>query len=75
MVTGRAAQLMRLPDYGIRIGAPADLVLLDCVSADAAVGELAPPLWGMKAGRLSFTRTRPVLHRPEAQRGRNATVF
>jgi len=27
--------------------------------------ELAQPLWGMKAGRLTFTRPRPVLHRPE----------
>lgn len=66
MITGRAAKLMRLADYGIRVGALADLVLLDCASADAAVGELAPPLWGMKAGRLSFSRTRPILHRPGA---------
>jgi cytosine/adenosine deaminase-related metal-dependent hydrolase len=29
MITGSAAKLMRLNDYGIRIGAPADLVCID----------------------------------------------
>jgi cytosine deaminase len=66
MVTTRAARLMRVPDYGIHVGAPADLVLLDAQEAHAAVAELAQPLWGMKAGRLSFTRARPVLHAPGA---------
>ncbi len=63
MVTADAARLMRIPDYGVRVGAPADLVLLDAAGAAAAVAELAQPLWGMKAGRLTFTRARPVLHR------------
>jgi cytosine deaminase len=63
MVTTDAARLMRLDDYGLRVGATADLVLLDAMDAAAAVAELAQPLWGMKAGRLSFTRARPVLHR------------
>jgi cytosine deaminase len=64
MITHRAARLLRAADYGARVGAPADLVLLDVASPDAAVAELSAPLWGMKAGRLSFTRTRPVLHPP-----------
>jgi cytosine deaminase len=64
MVTCRAARLLGVADYGIHPGGPADLVLLDAASADAAVAELAAPLWGMKAGRLSFTRSRPLLHRP-----------
>ena len=66
MITTRAARLLRVADYGIHAGAPADLVLLDTAAADQAVAELAPPLWGMKAGRLSFTRPRPELHRPSA---------
>jgi len=64
MITHRAARMMRVSEYGVQVGAPADLVLLDAAEAGAAVAELSAPLWGMKAGRLSFTRTRPVLHRP-----------
>lgn len=65
MVTDRAARLMNLADYGIAVGNPADLVLFDAPSPAAAVAELAQPLWGMKAGRLSFTRARPQLFPPE----------
>ena len=65
MITADAARLMRLPDYGIRIGAPADLVLFDATNAADTVATLAQPLWGMKRGRISFTRPRPHLHRAE----------
>ena len=64
MVTTSAAKLMRVADYGVRVGAPADLVLFDAPGPAAAVARLAQPLWGMKAGRITFTRGRPVLHRP-----------
>ncbi|WP_158745479.1 amidohydrolase family protein [Acidisphaera sp. L21] len=64
MVTSEAARLMRLPDYGLRVGGVADLVLLDATTAEGAVAQLAQPLWGMKAGRMVFTRPRPTLHRP-----------
>ena len=64
MVTSDAARLMRVPEYGIRVGAAADMVLLDAADPASAVAELAQPLWGMKAGRMTFTRARPVLHRP-----------
>jgi cytosine deaminase len=64
MVTTRAATAMRLPDYGIAVGNPADLVALDAPDAASAVAELAQPLWGLKRGRRSFTRARPVLLPP-----------
>ncbi len=64
MVTTRAARLMRVADYGIGVGAPADLVLLDADTPADAVATIAQPLWGLKAGRLSFTRTRAALHPP-----------
>ncbi len=64
MVTTRAARLMRVADYGIAVGAPADLVLLDADTPADAVATIAQPLWGLKAGRLSFTRTRAALHPP-----------
>lgn len=64
MVTGAAARLMRLGEYGIAAGGPADLVALDAQEPAEAVAALAQPLWGAKRGRLSFTRPRPALHRP-----------
>ena len=64
MVTGEAARIMRLPDYGIHVGGPADLVLMDATDPAGCVAELSQPLWGMKAGRMTFTRPRPVLHPP-----------
>ncbi|THD52473.1 MAG: amidohydrolase [Bradyrhizobium sp.] len=63
MITGSAARLMRLGDYGIAVGGPADLVCLDAGNPTDAVAMLAQPLWGIKRGRASFTRPRPQLHR------------
>ncbi len=64
MITGAAARLMRLDDYGIRVGAPADLVCIDARNPAEAISTLAQPLWGIKRGRTSFTRARPQLHPP-----------
>src|SRR5579883_454447 len=67
MITGSAARLMRLSDYGTRVGGPADLVCLDAVGPTEAIATLAQPLWGFKRGRKSFTRPRVQLHRPERE--------
>src|SRR5260221_7374671 len=64
MVTTRSARLMRLDDYAIAPGSVADLTVLDAPDAATAVAELAPPLWGFKRGRPTFTRPLPELHRP-----------
>ncbi len=64
MVTARAARLMRRDDYGIAIGKPADLAIWDAATPAEAVATVARPLYGFKAGRRTFTRTRPVLHDP-----------
>jgi cytosine deaminase len=64
MVTSLPAKLMNVPDYGIRIGNPADIVVLDCADAASAIAELAPPILGFKRGRRSFSRSAPVLNRP-----------
>jgi cytosine deaminase len=68
MLTTRSARLMRRNGYGIAPGNAADLVVFDCTDARAAVAELVPPLFGLKDGRLTFTRPRTTL-RP--QRGGN----
>ena len=57
---------MNLDFYGIAIGHPADVVVLDCADPAAAVAELAQPVLGLKRGRPTFTRPLPVLHRPYA---------
>jgi cytosine/creatinine deaminase len=64
MITGSAARLMRLNDYGITVGGPADLACLDASNPTDAIATLAQPLWGIKRGRMSFTHPRPELHRP-----------
>ena len=67
MITCESARLMRKTDYGIAVGNPADLVLLDATDPADAVRTLAQPLWGMKAGRRTFSRGRAVLHPPVSQ--------
>jgi cytosine/creatinine deaminase len=64
MITAAAARLMRLEDYGIAVGGPADIVCLDASNPAEAIATLAQPLWGIKRGRASFTRSRPRLHPP-----------
>jgi cytosine deaminase len=64
MITGAAARLMRLGDYGIAVGGRADLVCLDASNPAEAIATLAQPLWGIKRGRASFTRPRPQIHPP-----------
>ena len=67
MVTNRPARLVRLPDYGIEVGNPADLVVLDCESRVAAVTELVSPIMGFKRGRRTFSRPPAVLNSPDGQ--------
>jgi cytosine/creatinine deaminase len=64
MVTTLAAKLINAADYGIAVGHPADLVVLDSRAAAMAVAELAQPLFGIKGGRRSFTRAAATLHHP-----------
>jgi cytosine deaminase len=64
MITTRSAKLMNLKDYGLAVGKPADLAVLDAESPEQAVAELAPVLWAFKRGRRTVTRAPAVLHRP-----------
>jgi cytosine/creatinine deaminase len=66
MVTLMPAKLMNLGDYGIAVGNPADIVVLDCADRVSAVAELAQPLLAMKRGRISFSRPTATLHWPGA---------
>jgi cytosine deaminase len=64
MVTALPAGLMNLVDYGIAIGNPADVVLLDCTDGAAAVAELVQPTLGIKRGRMSFSHPAAMIHYP-----------
>jgi cytosine/creatinine deaminase len=64
MVTSHPAKLMNLADYGIAVGNPADIVVLDCTDSASAVAELAQPLLAMKRGRMSFSRPRASINWP-----------
>ncbi len=64
MVTRQSAKLLRLQDYGIRVGGPADLVVFDCAGPWQAVAGLAPALFGMKRGRRTFERLAARLLHP-----------
>jgi cytosine deaminase len=66
MVTLMPAKLMNLGDFGIAVGNPADIVVLDCADRVSAVAELAQPLLAMKRGRMSFSRPATTLHWPGA---------
>jgi cytosine/creatinine deaminase len=64
MLTERSARLMNLDDYGIRIGNPADIVVLDANTPEQAVAEICAPLAVFKGGRRTVTRHRAELHPP-----------
>ncbi|PZW51115.1 cytosine deaminase [Humitalea rosea] len=63
MITAGSARLLR-QDYGLAVGAPADLVVVDAPDAVQALRVIAPVLAAFKHGRRTVTRQVPVLHRP-----------
>jgi cytosine deaminase len=64
MLTERSARLLNLTDYGIAVGNPADILVIDAATPEQAVAEIAAPLAAFKRGRQTVTRPRAVLHRP-----------
>ncbi|MCA1497910.1 MULTISPECIES: amidohydrolase family protein [unclassified Bradyrhizobium] len=61
LVTELPARLMNLADYGIEVGNPADLIVLDTRDSRLAIAELPDVLMGFKRGRQTFARPRPTL--------------
>jgi cytosine deaminase len=64
MLSEYSARLLRLDDYGLEIGKPADIVVIDATSAEQAIAEIRPPLAVWKRGRRTVTRRPPELHIP-----------
>lgn len=64
MISSRSARLMNLRDYGIKVGNPADVVILDARSRAEAVATVAPVLAVFKRGRQTVDRPRARLLPP-----------
>jgi cytosine deaminase len=65
LATDHGARALRLADYGLREGARADLVVLDCRTPAEAVAALPERLWVVKNGRVSVrNRVETELLRP-----------
>jgi cytosine deaminase len=64
MLTDRSARLLRLRDYGIAVGNPADIVVFDAATPEQAIAEVRGPLVAFKRGVRTVTRPAAELHRP-----------
>ncbi len=64
MLTERSARLLNLRNYGIVIGNPADIVVIDAGSPEQAVAEVRQPLAVFKRGRRTVKRDPAELVRP-----------
>jgi cytosine deaminase len=60
MVTEYPARILRLPDYGLHVGAQADLVLWDTERPEEIITALAPPRLVVKRGRITVEHERAV---------------
>jgi cytosine deaminase len=64
MLTRRSARLLNLGDYGLAVGNPADIAVIDAETAEQAVAQIRPPVAVYKRGRRTVTRHPPELIRP-----------
>ena len=63
MLTDRSAQLLNLRDYGIEVGFPADIVIIDAETPEQAIAEIAQPVAAFKRGRQTVVWRPPELLR------------
>ncbi len=67
MLTERSARLLNLGDYGLAVGNPADIVIIDADTPEQAIAEIRQPLAVWKRGRRTVARHLPQLLRPDAR--------
>ncbi len=65
MLTERSARLLNLTDYGLAVGHPADIVVIDATTPEQAIAEIRQPLAVFKRGRRTVVRHPPELVRPQ----------
>jgi cytosine deaminase len=61
MITDMALKLMGKEHVGVKVGAPADIVIFDASSGADGVATIAPAIAGWKNGRRTFFRPPPQL--------------
>jgi cytosine deaminase len=64
MLTDHSAALLNFADYGIAIGNPGDLVIIDAQSPEQAISEIAQPVAAFKNGKQTVRWDLPKLLRP-----------
>ncbi len=65
MITERSARILGATDYGIKVGNPADVVVIDARTPHQAVAEIRRPVAVFKRGRRTVTWHPPELTRPQ----------
>jgi len=65
MLTDRSARVLNFKDYGLAIGNPADVVILNARTPEQAVAEIAQPVAAFKNGRQTMRWNLPELLRPQ----------
>jgi cytosine deaminase len=64
MITTRSARILKLADYGVATGHPADLVVIDADSPDRAIAQVRHPVAAFKRGRQTMSWEPAKLLRP-----------
>lgn len=64
MLTDRSARLLNLRDYGLEVGLPADIVIINAETPEQAIAEIAQPVVAFKRGTQTV-----VWHPPQLLRG------
>ena len=64
MLTDRSAQVLNFKDYGFAIGRPADVVIINAVTPEQVIAEIAQPIAVFKNGKQTVDWGLPRLLRP-----------
>ena len=64
MLTERSARLLNLKNYGLKVGNPADVVILNAETPEQAIAEIAQPVAAFKNGKQTLRWNLPELLNP-----------
>ncbi len=65
MISGHSARMLNLRDYGLVVGNPADVAIIDAETPEQAIAEIRQPIAVFKRGRRTVTWQLPLLNRPD----------
>ena len=64
MLTERSAKLLNLKDYGLKVGNPGDVVIINADTPLQAISEVSQPLAAFRKGKQTMRWSAPELLRP-----------